>query len=164
MTTRPLASTHELTMQQAETILQRIAEATTRTVREEAKREAQVERAKDACDRATAEDRASVAGLEQRLTTFVLGHPELFRRPRMHRTPFGRFGLSSSTRCVIEDAEALIAHAKEAGYPDLFEVREKPIKKAVSARLRQGETLPGARLDPGENAKYEIDRAVLEQA
>ena len=133
-----------------------------RILREEAKRESQVQRAKAACDQATADDHALIAELETRLTTFILSHQDLFQRPRKHRTTFGEFGLEKATRTHIGDADALMDHARNMGYTDLIRVKETPNKAAVTKRLKAGEKLPNCRIEEGDIAKYKIAKAILE--
>lgn len=163
MTTH-LADTRALTLTDGEKLLERIAHAQIRIVREEATQEAAIARAKSRCADNTATDRAAVADAEKQLTALILAHPEWFRRPRKHRTPFGTFGLEKATRIEIEDAGKLIAWAQKHGYADCVRTTHRPEKPAIRERIEAGETVPGATLLTGDIAKYQVDRTLLDEA
>ncbi len=111
---------------------------------------------------ATADDRALRARLETELKTFVLGHQELFSKPRKHKTPFGAFGLQKATEVAVEDDQLLIDFAKDRGHDELYRVSEKVIKPAVRKRLERGEDLPGCSLSTGDTMGYKLAKALLE--
>jgi hypothetical protein len=163
MTSKHLAVTHETTVEDADRVLGEIAAAKVAILREEAKREAQVQRALDACDQATADKRTQLLALEGRLAQFVLAHPDLFRKPRMRKTTHGRYGLQSSTRTVISSADKVVAWLEANGMEGAIKRSAKPIGKVVTKKLKAGAEIPGAELVAGEIAKYELDPAVLEE-
>jgi len=162
MTTR-LADTRALTLADGEKLLEQIAHATLRIVREEAKQEAAIARAKSRCADNTAGDRAAVATHEKQLTALILAHPEWFRKPRKHRTPFGTFGLEKATRMQIDDAETLVAWALENGHDDCVRTSHRPDKAGIGQRLADGQDVPGVALLTGDIAKYQIDRTLLDE-
>ena len=158
-----LADPRTMTAEGADALLEEIAHASARITREEAKREAQINRAKSACEADTADDRALIRDLEQRLTTFILTHSDQFKRPRMRRTPFGKYGFRKATgKADIQDKAAVLAWADDNGYDDCFIIRKAVDKAGVLKRLRRGEEVPGAALSGGDLAEYKLDRAVLE--
>jgi len=163
MASKHLAVTHETTVEDADRVLGEIAGLKVEILRAEAKREAQVQRAKDACEKETGENRTQLLALEGRLAQFVLAHPDLFRKPRMRKTTHGRYGLQASTRTVIASPDKVVAWLEENGLESAIKRSAKPIGKAVTKKLKAGAEIPGAELVAGEIAKYELDPAVLEE-
>ncbi len=158
-----LSTTYEMTISDAEATLGDIARLEVAILREEAKREAQVQRAKDACEAATAETRAKLAALRAKLDQFILGHRGEFRKPRMRSCVWGTYGLRSSTRTKISDKDAAIRWCGVNGHNDLVVVTEDLVVKGVAKLLRDGERVDGAELVEGEISAYKIDQAILEQ-
>lgn len=156
-----LMATHETTEQDVVELLGGIARAKVRIMRAEAKREAQVQRAKAACDEETEEDRAAVVQAEERITQYILAHRDQFKRPRMHACIWGQYGLRSSDRTEIADADACIRWLRENGYGDLVKTTETPVAKGVAKLIREGQPVAGATVVPGELVKYELDATVL---
>lgn len=158
-----LSTTHEMTIADAEATLGEIARLEVAILREEAKREAQVQRAKDACEEATATARAELSALRAKLDQFILGHRAEFRKPRMRSCVWGTYGLRSSTRTRIGDKEAAIRWCRCNGHNDLIVVTEELVSKGITKLLRDGERVDGAELVEGEITGYRIDQAILEQ-
>jgi len=159
-----LADPRTMTAEDADAILEEIAHASVRIARAEARREAQINRAKTACEAETAEDRGHISTLEGRLTTFILTHPGDFTRPRMRRTPFGKYGYRKATgKAHIQDKAAVLQWAGENGYTDCIVDKPAVDKAGVLKRLRRGEDVPGAELRGGDLAEYRLDRAVMEE-
>lgn len=159
-----LAVTHDMTVEDADRILGEIAARKVAILRAEGKREAQVQRALDACEQETAGAKAELLALEGRLAQFVLARPELFRKPRMRRTAHGKYGLVSSTRTVISSNDKVVAWLEAANLESAIKRSAKPISKAVTKLLQAGNAVDGAELVEGEIAKYELDPAVLDPA
>jgi hypothetical protein len=105
-----------------------------------------------------------MAAIEKTLSEFVRANAEkYFTRPRKVTTDFGKFGLDRSSKVEVLDADAVIAHAKEAGDMDLVKVTERVATGELAKRLRAGETIPGAELLDGDLVVLTVDRTYLEE-
>jgi hypothetical protein len=161
MATKQLAVTHETTIEDTDRMMGEIAQLKVAILRAEAKREAQIQRAKSACVDETAEQRVQLEALEGRLAQFVLSHPDQFRKPRMRRTAHGKYGLTSSSRTVISSPDKVVAWLEKNDHPDAIKRKAEPVSKAVKKLMLAGNEIPGAEIVTGEIAKYDLDPALL---
>ena len=157
-----MTDTRDMTPEQADVALQMIFLARLYILRMEAEAEKDIDLTRQSLALATAETRTTLAVKEAQLNAYILRHPDEFARPRMRKTPWGTYGLRSSTRTVIENEAALIEWAKENGHMDLVQTVEKIAQKAVAKRIKSGQEIPGARSETGETAEYKLDTAALE--
>lgn len=157
-----LTDARDLPADQGENLLRDLFDARLAVMRREAAAERQISAIREHVRLDTAGHRALVELREAQLSSYILANPQDFQRPRMRKTPWGSYGLRTSTRLDIQDPEALLQWAKENGYTDLYRVEETILKPAVSKRLQAGEAVPGASLDRGEATEYKLDPAALE--
>jgi phage host-nuclease inhibitor protein Gam len=159
-----LADTRLMTLEGAKQCLEQIAHAECRIASKRARYEKTIAAAKSRCEAETADDTRHIQDREQLLTAFILGHAELFTKPRAVKTEFGSFGLRTVSNVEVYDEEALLQLAADNGYGDVVETVRRLRKDAVRKRLEAGEDLPGARVSRGEEAFYKIDKSLLESA
>jgi hypothetical protein len=98
------------------------------------------------------------------LTSFIETNRGLFNDPRKVKTSLGSFGLQTVSELKITDEDLLVQHLLGSGYDDCYEVVRKPIKAPVKARIKTGETIPGAIVVEGDTAVYKVDRALIAKA
>ena len=164
MTTVRIADPSRLTQEQADQILRSIFDARLGILRAEAAAEKKIAAIRADLDAATSADRASLTEHEGKLASYVLAHQEQFQKPRMRKTSFGRYGLRSSTRTMIDDETALIAWADANGLADLVATVRRPVLPAVAKRLSDGVAIPGAHTETADAAEYKLDPAALAEA
>lgn len=115
----------------------------------------------------TAEDTAELESLlarkQEELKEYIKAHPERFEKPRMRKTEFGKYGLRSAEKIVVDDPEAVIRYADDMGLEDLYEVQRKVTAGKVKDALAAGVKVPGVRKISGEVASYTVDRAATER-
>lgn len=157
-----LTDTRDMTADQADQVLREIFRRRLDILRAEAQAEARINAIRTGLTNVTAADRAALEAAEARLDSYIHAHEELFVKPRMRVTPWGTYGLRSSTRTVIDSREEAIAYAKKKGYTDMVQVTEALVTKAVAKRLAAGEAIPGVRRETGEAAEYKLDTAALQ--
>lgn len=149
---------------ETDALLADIFQARLAILRAEAAAEARIAKVREALDADTATPRRDLELAEARLSAAVHARRDAFRKPRMRVTPWGKYGLRTSTRLTVADPDALIRHAKEQGYVDLYRVVETVDKPAVARRLQDGQSLPGCTVDQGEASEYKLDTAALDAA
>ena len=91
-----------------------------------------------------------------RLTAYINSNLDRFAKPRQRKTVFGSYGLRKSTRLEIADEKALYAYAIESQKP-FITVTTTINKSKITAALKAGESVPGASLESGEIAGYNVD-------
>ena len=111
----------------------------------------------------TAADEAVLNRKRVELQEYIKAHPERFAKPRMRKTEFGKYGLRSAEKIVIDDPEAVIRYADDMGLEDLYEVQRKVTAGKVKDALAAGVKVPGVRKVSGEVASYTVDRAATER-
>lgn len=157
-----LTDARDTTCADADDLLHGIFDARLEILRREAAAEKQISEIREQLALDTTKARQYVELAEAKLSAFVHAHRDDFQKPRMRTTPWGKYGLRTSTRLIIEDAEALIEYAKDNGYPDLIKVSESIVKDAVTRRIAAGHVVPGASIERGEASEYKLDTAALE--
>jgi len=157
-----LTDARDTTMQEADALLQGIFDARLSILRSEAAAEKQISEIREQLRLNTADARMRLELREARLSAFIMAHRAEFAKPRMRSTPWGKYGLRSSSRVTVADPDALIAWAKEQGHMDLVKVEAVVVKPAVAKRLAAGMDLPGCSVETGEASEYKLDTAALE--
>ena len=157
-----LTDARDTTFADADGLLQQLFDTRLAILRLEAAAEKQISELRDQLALNTAQDRQRLELAEARLSAFIHAHKDAFSKPRMRQTPWGKYGMRTSTRLEISDPAALLQWAKDNGYADLFKVEETLVKPAVTKRLQAGELVPGADLDTSETPEYKLDTAALE--
>lgn len=97
---------------------------------------------------ATAEVRGVVDEIRMRLNGWIVKNRALFLQQKTVKSMLGvRIGLRLVTRVAITDAVKLIRWAENQGEDDLvMNPPPSPCKAAIERRLRDGDTIPFARL------------------
>lgn len=152
----------DVTFEQTDTLIAEIFDARLTILRREAAAEAQIATIRETLQEETADERRRLELAEARLSAAIHAHREAYQKRRMRVTPWGKYGLRTSTRVEIDDPDLVISHAKSAGQLDLVRTTESVNKDAVARRLRAGEAVPGTRLDQAEASEYKLDTAALE--
>lgn len=109
----------------------------------------------------TAEDNALLEQLRERLTAYIESNPERFASPRQRKTDFGKYGLRTASKLVISDGDAVVNFSDSEGL-DLYELVKNPVKERITAAIRDGYAVPGARVFSGDLATYSVDRKAVE--
>lgn len=163
-TPQRLTDARDTTFAESDALLAEVFQHRLAILRAEAGAEARIAKVREALDAETAPARQRLELAEARLSAAVHAHRDAFQKPRMRVTTWGKYGLRTSTRLTIADVEALIEHAKDHGYTDLYRVVETLDKPAITKRLQAGQPLPGCSLDQGEASEYKLDPAALQEA
>ena len=109
----------------------------------------------------TAEDNALLERLRKNLTAYIAANPDRFASPRQRKTEFGKYGLRTASKLVISDGDAVVNFSDSEGL-DLYELVKNPVKERITAAIRDGYAVPGARVFSGELATYNVDRKAVE--
>lgn len=152
-----------MTAEEADAVMQRIAEISVSMTAEAAQYEEQITTIKSAAAEASKQFNGMLAPLEEQLTAYINAHPERFAKPRMRKTDFGSYGLRSVTKLEITDENAALMSVKAQGIP-AYTVIEKLDKKAIEKAISDGKEITGAEVRSGELAKYTVAKALLDQA
>jgi hypothetical protein len=148
----------------ADLVLQQIAQAECRIAKEEAKLELLITDAKARHAERILEIKVQHITLAERLAAFIESARGLFVRPRKRKTDFGSYGLETVTEVRIADEDALVERLLELGYEDCLKVTHKPVKQALKDRIAAGETFPGVQVVSGDTAVYKVAKALLDEA
>lgn len=157
-----LTDARDTTFGDADELLQRIFNARLAILRREAAAEKEISEIRERLRVDTADARMRLELSEAKLSAFIMANREEFTKPRMRSTPFGMYGLRSSSRVSVDDEAAVLAWAKENGYCDVIRIEECVVKPAVTKRLRAGQDIPGCSIEAGEASEYKLDTAALE--
>jgi len=164
MATKRLADVRQITMAEAEYVHEQMFRKTVTIMRAEQEAEAKIAEINAKLESDIAADKAAVEEMETRLATFIMSNHDQFKRPRMHVTRWGSFGLRKTTRVKVFDEAALIAYSQNRPDMLLTETVEKISKGNVSKHLRDGIDIQGAMLDVGENVDCKFDpKAIREE-
>ena len=156
-----LTDSRDLTMTDAEQLLEDIAHATVRVAKTEAAVKLRIAKLQTELEALTTLDRKVVESKAAQLALYIEAHPEQFSSPRMHRTDFGEFGLRKVSDIYVSDREALLATLLGNGYTDCIRTRHTAVKAALKKRLAAGEAIPGCELRIAHLAKYDIAKHLL---
>ena len=126
--------------------------------------EKRIQALKEKLDEATKPDAEELARLEASLTDFIGHHPGLFSRPRAVKTDFGSFGLRTVTELTVENEREAINRIMDNGYDDCIEIKRRLIKKAVQARISDGEDIPGCFINTGDVAFWKPNKSLVDEA
>lgn len=157
-----LADTRTMTIDDARNVFADIARLEIDIAKRRAMAEKRIADLKAQFDAEISPQAAVRDGLAQRLTQFILANPALFKKPRSVQTDFGRFGRLTVSNIEIDDSDTMVAWALEQGYDDIVKTVRSPVRPAIAARIRAGETIPGARLVEVEEAFYAVDHVLYD--
>lgn len=144
--------------------MQHIAELTCQIKAEEAKVEKKIVSIKADLAARTQTAREELANFEEQLSDFILANKPQFQKPRKVKTEFGEFGLQTSTELVVTDEDSLLQELMERGYSDCQRVKRDINKKALVARIEDGESFPGALIKSGDTAVYKVAQHLVKEA
>ena len=146
-----------MTVEDADALFQHLALLETRIAAKTAAADKKIAEIKKRLKEETDSDSEALASVKAELTRYIGAHPERFAKPRMRKTAFGQYGLRTSTKLEITDADAVIDYSDDAGL-DLYETSRTVIAKAVSAAMADGHIIPGVQQLSGSVASYKVDR------
>lgn len=90
------------------------------------------------------------------IAKIIMAHKEWFQKPRAQKTSLAEFGLRKSPDSVkITDSEEVVAYSDKNGY-ELYADQPVISKDAVLRLFKEGEDVPGAKLQQGEKAFVKI--------
>jgi len=98
--------------------------------------------------------------LEESLSAYITSHKNLFGKPRMRVTEFGKYGLCNATKLKITDKDTALISCKAQNIPAIVLV-EKLDKSAIKTAIIDGKTIAGAELQTGEIVKYNVKKELL---
>jgi phage host-nuclease inhibitor protein Gam len=151
-------------MQDAETLMTEIRKLT-------CEREVILARAEKRIAEISAKAQAACAPLdamlsahERDIAAYIVQHPAEFQRPRRHRCPDGIFGLRTSSRLDVRDRDKLLDHILDCGYDDCVKIKRSLNVEGIKTRIMNGERMPGASIQTGDIAFYEVEKQLVEEA
>lgn len=166
MTTKRLEDTRiyqSMTTEEADQIFGELAVLEVRILARTAATDKRIAELKQKSADETAELEEQLSRKRDALQEYIKAHPERFVKPRMRKTEFGKYGLRSAEKIVVDDPEAVIRFADDMGLEDLCEVQRKVTAGKVKDALAAGMNVPGVRKISGEVASYTVDRAATER-
>lgn len=89
-------------------------------------------------------------------------HGELFVKPRMRKTEYGKYGLRTVSNVEILDEASALISCKAQQIPAVI-ASERLDKKALEKALTDGLTIAGVELRTGEVASYTVDKSLMEE-
>ncbi len=102
---------------------------------------------KTAYKKEAAADMAAIIKLRKQLSNYVVAQSKYFKRNRLHKTPYGAYGLRKSTELQVTDLKAVIAFSDEQKL-DLYQTIRvsEADNAAIRAAIDEFGAVPGARL------------------
>lgn len=98
--------------------------------------------------------------LAEWLNSYITTNKERFKKPKMRKTTFGKYGLGKGTKLTVKSEDDVIAHADQKGLI-LYTTKKKIDKKAIKKAISDGEKIPGCKLISGDIAKFAVDKILL---
>lgn len=151
-------------LDEAKAAFDRYAKITIDVQAADAKMEARIAALKEQHAGNTLDQIKEAAEIEDALVNWIDQNRDQFEKPKTIPTNMGSFGLRKVSDVLITDEAVLIEALKERHLEDCFKAKESPVKPAIKARLKLGETIPGCVLREGETATCTIAKALLDEA
>lgn len=158
-----LNDSREMTIDQADQLMQDIGNLEIQVIKFVATREKRVADIKSECEETIKPLADEIEEKGMLLQQFIKNNPNRFKKPKARITPFGKYGVRKVSNTEIEDEQAVIEYAKENRLP-LFSITEKVDKKAVKAAIEGGKEIPGAEFKEGSESFYKVEKKLLDAA
>ena len=153
-----------MTEQDADQLMQQVADLEIGIAVKEARAEARVQRIKDQLEEDVAGDRAALRRAQDELRLYILGHPQRFRRPRSRKTAFGAYGMQlSRAKLLLEDKDEITERLQRED-SDFVKMQPKLDRQAIIAHLKAGNELPGATLESADRPFVKVSKALIDAA
>jgi phage host-nuclease inhibitor protein Gam len=152
------------TMDEAAEVFNQIARTEIQIIKIKAQAENQIATIKAKTEARMAEVAPDLADQQAALVDFINDHQELFKKPRMHKTSFGGFGLRAASNLEIDDAETVLDFVIDQDMSNCFEVSHKLAKGGLKAAIEAGTAIPGAHIAKGLIVKYAVDTSLIKEA
>jgi len=98
--------------------------------------------------------------LEESLSAYITSHRDLFTKPRMKVTEFGKYGLCNATKLEITNKDTALISCKAQDIPAIV-LTEKLDKGALKTAIIDGKIIAGVELQIGEIVKYNVKKELL---
>jgi len=153
-----------MTVEEADALMQEIAECEVQIAKITAEAEAKITvlKARLAERRAPLEERSGRAAAK--MADYIDNHGERFVKPRARKTPFGSYGLRQVANIDVADRNALLEHVISVGLESCYSVTYKLDMAGVAKALSAGLDLPGVTVQTGERSFYKVAKALLDEA
>lgn len=99
-----------------------------------------------------------------RLERYITANPERFQKPRARKTEFGQYGKRDVSNLEIKNPEELLEYLKLHLLKEFYKVTETLNRKAVEKYVREGKSLPGAKIAEGERIRIDVAQELMEKA
>lgn len=160
MDMRPIINSIE----DADRVMDAIAQAEARIALTEARAEKRIADIKHKTELDVAEDQQLAKSLKRALASYIDANRDQFKRPRKRKTSQGSYGLQAVTELIVDNKSKLVQTLLDRGYDDCLKVTHSPVKSAVAKRIQDGETFPGCAVFSGDTAVCKVNKAVIDAA
>ncbi len=162
--TKRLSDTREMSREKADQLLQEISDLEIQAVKKAASSDARINKIKAEAKQEQELISAGITVRAEQLKTYILAHPDEFKKPRSRQTPFGRYGMRETSGLEIDNEAEVLEFLKENRMNTMFKIEETVLKTPLRAAVKKGIKIPGVRIDIGETTFYQVDKVLLAQA
>lgn len=152
------------TLDEAAACFNDIAQKKIKALKAKAQAEAKLATIKKDLEIRLAEIAPDLSELEEQLGDFITANAHLFKKPRMHKTSFGGFGLRKATNLEIDDPETALSFVRSNGMDECFETTHKLVKAGIKNAIEAGKEVDGARVSSGFIVKYAVETTLIKEA